>query len=168
MTAPLAFIWDGEAFRPKAGRLADKYFVVGEVYRLSVEEERSAASHRQFFAALNECWKQLPEDLAEQYPTPESLRKRALIEAGYYDEEIIDCGSNKVAPNVAAFARRRDDFALIFVRDQFVIIRSAKSQSVRNMGKAKFQESKTAVLEIISQMVGVTPAQLREESGRAA
>jgi hypothetical protein len=159
MTAipPLVFTYDGEAMIPKVPRLADRHLVVGELYRMSVEEERSMASHRQYFAALHDLWLNLPEDVAENFPSEEHLRKRALIEAHYYDEEIIDCGSNKVAPNIAAAIRKRDDFALIFVRDQFVIIRTAKSQSLKAMGKKLFQQSKQDVLDIVSAMVGSKP-----------
>ncbi len=161
---PLVFSWDGEAMVPKVPRLADRQFVVGETYRLAVQEERSAASHGHYFARLHELWLNLPEDVAENFPTEEHLRKRALIEAKFYDQDIIDCGSNKVAPTVAAAIRKRDDFALIHIQDQFVIVRTAKSQSIKAMGKDVFQKSKEAVLEIVEAMVGVKPAPVSERA----
>jgi len=165
---PLHCRWDGEAFAPLRPAVADKHFVVGEVYPLVVHEERSAASHNQYFAALHEAWLNLPETEADRFPSSEHLRKRALVDAGFYDEEIIDCGSNKVAPIVGAAIRKRDDFAVIFIRDQFVIVRTAKSQSKRAMGKAVFQKSKEAVLQIVAGMVRVEPQQLENEAGKAA
>lgn len=165
---PTNFTWDGEAMIPKSPRFADRYFVVGEIYPMIVHEERSPASHSHYFAAVHEAWKNLPEKESDRFPSSEHLRKRALVEAGFYDEEIIDCGSNKVAPNVGAAIRKRDDFAIIFIRDQFVIVRTAKSQSMRAMGKKDFEASKSAVLEIVSGLVGVKPAQLTAETGKAA
>lgn len=165
---PLGCVWDGEAFVPKSPRFADRYYVVGETYMMAPHEERSTASHGHYFAALNEGWKNLRENDAERFPTPEHLRKRALVDAGFYDEEIIDCGTNKIAPVVGAAIRKRDDFAIIYIRDQFVIVRTAKSQSVRAMGKKEFEASKTAVLEIVANMVGVKTETLKQETDKAA
>lgn len=168
---PVLCAWDGEAFYP-AGRywakLADRQFVVGERYPIQVWEERSVISHNHYFACVAEAWKNLPEDMAMLYPTPPHLRKRALIQAGYYDETIVDAGSKAAALRVASFVRPSDDFALVFVRDQFVIRRTAKSQSRKAMGKKDFQESKQAVLDIVSEMVGVTTTDLQGNAGQAA
>lgn len=167
-TPALIFTWDGEAMVPKVPRLADKYFVVGETYPLAVQEGRSTATHNHEFAWLHDAWANLPEDLAELYPSAEHLRKRALIEAGFYDEQIVDAGSNAAAIRVASAFRSREEFSLVVVRGPLVVIRTAKSQSRRAMNKQEFQKSKTAILEIISGMVGVTPETLKSEAGRAA
>lgn len=170
MTRPTYCTWDGDAFVPlkRFAHLCDKEFVVGEIYPLVVHEERSANSHNHYFASLQEAWKNLPEQAAERFPSPEHLRKRALVDAGYYDEEIIDCGSNKIAPTVGAAIRKRDDFAIIFIRDQFVIVRTAKSQSMRAMGKKVFQESKDKVLDIAWRLCGLTPQEASKHVGKAA
>lgn len=157
---PTAFTWDGDAMVPRSARFADRYFVVGETYTLVTHEERSKASHDHYFVRLGELFDNLPESVSQLYPSIEHLRKRALVDAGFYDEEIIDCGSNKVAPNVAAAIRKRDDFAVIFIRDQFVIVRTAKSQSMRAMKKGPWEDSKRKVLEIVEAMVGVKPDQV--------
>lgn len=169
MTAapPMYFQWDGEAMHPRSPRAADQHFTIGQFYRLVEEEERSGISHRHQFAFLREAWRNLPEVLAAQYPTPEHLRKRALIMAGWYDEEIIDAGSNTVAVRIASLARQYDDFALISVNDALVIIRRAKSQKTNAMNKEDFQASKTAVLEIVSDLIGVTPDELARQSEAA-
>lgn len=166
MIPPMAFNWDGEALVPRVPRLADKHLAVGETYMMVPHEDRSDATHKHEFAWLREAWMNLPEDIAVNYPTPEHLRKRALIEAGFCDETIVDAGSKAAALRCAAFVRGIDDFALVFVRDQFVIRRTAKSQSRRAMKKAEFQASKTAIMEVISNMIGVTPDEL--QSARAA
>lgn len=168
---PILCEWDGESLVPANAfwaKRADEQLVVGERYPIKVWQERSVNSHDHFFAAVSESWKNLPERLAMLFPTPEHLRKRALIDAGYYNEAIIDAGSKAAAVRVAAAIRAIDDFALVFVRDVYVIRREAKSQSYKAMGKKDFQESKTAVLDIVSEMVGVTPTELQANAEQAA
>lgn len=165
---PQYFTWDGESMRPRRPSVADRYFVIGQEYRLMEEQERSEATHRHEFAWLREAWKNLPESLADEYPSPDALRKRGLIQAGFYDESIIDAGSNAAALRVAAAFRSREEFSLVIVRGVFVVIRTAKSQSRRAMNKDEFQRSKTALLEVVAEMVGVTPAELNANAGQAA
>ena len=165
---PQTFQWDGEAMRPLHDRLADKHFVVGETYTLAPWEDRSLASHNHEFAVIAEAWKNLPENLATLYPTPEHLRKRALIEAGYYTEILTDAGSNAASLRVASHLRAIDEFSLAIVRGPMVCHRRPQSQSRRAMGKEAFQKSKQAVLDVVSAMIGVKPENISNEVGRAA
>lgn len=169
MNNPTAFTWDGEALVmvPKWPRLAASRFEGGRDYLLVDVEHRSDASHRHEFAWLKTAWTNLPEDLADLFPSPEHLRKRALIDAGFYHETMIDAGSNAAALRVASHLRTKDDFAHVVVRGAFVVERTAKSQSRRAMGKHEFQESKTAILEVIAAMIGVTPATLEAQKEAA-
>lgn len=169
-TTPITYTWDGDAMIPLANlaRRCDQLFVVGERYRLEEVNERSMVSHAHEFAWLADAWKTLPEDLAALYPSPEHLRKRALIQAGFYNEEIIDVGTKAGALRVAAYVRGRDDFAYVVVRGTVVVVRTAKSQARKAMNRKEFQESKQAVLEIVSEMIGVSPQALAAETGRAA
>jgi hypothetical protein len=166
MTAPLVYQWDGEAMRPlpRFARQADREFVIGELYRLVVQEERSAASHAQFFAALNDAWQNLPEDQAERFPSVEHLRKWALIQAGFADERSIVCGSKAEAQRVGAFVRPFDEYAVVIVRDAVVKVFTAQSQSMRAMGKPEFERSKRATLEIVARMIGVSADDLKQHS----
>jgi hypothetical protein len=157
---PQGFTWDGEVMVPRSPRLADKAYCVGESYLLVAHEERSLASHSHEFAWLKTAWLNLPEGLADQFPTTEHLRKRALIDGGFYDETIIDAGTNAAALRVASAIRAREEFSLVIVRGPAVVIRTAKSQSRRSMNKKQFQESKTAILEIVSSMIGIAPEAL--------
>lgn len=167
---PITFEWTGDAMvpLPRFAKLCDRQFVVHETYRLVVEDERSEASHRHEFAWLDDAWRNLPEDCAELYPTPTHLRKRALVEAGFYNETVVDAGSNAAALRVASAFRARDEFALVIVRGPLVVIRDAKSQSRRAMKRDEFQASKTAILEIVAAMIGVTPEELTRNAGGAA
>jgi hypothetical protein len=172
MTAmlPVIFTWDGEAMvpLPRLARVCDKQFVVGETYPLAVQEDRSVNSHRHYFASITEAWRNLPEHYAERFPTSEHLRKWALVKAGYADERSIVCASKAEAQRVGAFIKPMDDFAVVIVNEATVKVFTAKSQSTRAMGKAVFQDSKTAVLDLLSSMVGVTPAELAANAEKAA
>lgn len=168
---PIRFKWDGETMIPASPRqlaTCDKQYVVGQFYLLADWEDRSLTSHGHQFAWLAEAWRNLPENIADEYPTPEHLRKRALIQAGYYDEQIIDAGSKAAALRVASGIQIREPFSLVIVRGALVVIRTAKSQSRHAMNAREFQDSKTKVLEIVSALIGVKPEELTANSGMAA
>lgn len=148
--------------------VCNAHFVVGQRYRLEEQQERSIISHNHQFAWLHSAWVSLPEDLASEYPSPDHLRKRALIQAGFYTEQIIDAGSNAAALRVASAFRSREEFSLVIVRGPIVVIRDPKSQSRRAMKPDEFQRSKTAIMEIIADLLGVAPDALAREGGRAA
>lgn len=160
---PMQFQWDGEAMRPRHPRRADRHFVVGMTYVLAEWEERSQASHGHYFAELHNAWLNLPERLAEDFPTAEHLRKYALIKAGYCDERSIVCLAREEAQRVAALAGGLDPFAVVTVEGSLVRVFTAKSQSRRAMNRQDFQDSKSKVLEIVSAMIGVGREQLERE-----
>lgn len=166
--APLLFSWDGEVMRPRHPALADKQFVVGENYRLEVREDRSQASHNHYFAAVHESWANLPEHLAERFPTSEHLRKYALVKGGFRDERSIVAGSKAEAQRLAAFIRPMDEFAIVTVSEAVVTVYTAKSQSLKAMGRAEFGRSKEAVLGILADMIGVSAPELQRNAGLAA
>ena len=166
---PLAFTWTDEGVMvPRHPEVADRHFVVGDRYTLAVHENRSTASHNHYMAAIKEAHDNLPESVAERLPTPEHLRKYALIKAGYRDERSIACASKAEAQRVASFTKPMDDYAVIIVDEATVTCYTAKSQSYRAMGKQLFGESKQRVLDEIAKLVGVTANELRANVGRAA
>jgi len=159
----LQYRWLGDKMVPldRCLSLARQQFEDGEVYTL--QRGRSDKSHSHEFAWLHDAWQSLPEDIADEYPTIEHLRKRALIQAGFYDEEILDIGSKAGAERMYRREKARDDFALVILRGNYVVVRTAKSQSRRAMGGADFQASKTAIMEIIAGMISVAPDALAKE-----
>jgi hypothetical protein len=170
VSAPLPFEWDGEAMRVLPGfqRQADQLFTIGERYRLAPVEERSGASHRHFFAAVNEAWANLPERLAAHYPTAEHLRARALIEAGYCTIADYVCSSRAEAVRWAANLRAEaSEYALVVISETVVRVFKPKSQSVKAMGKEEFQASKDAVFTALAKMIGVTTAELQNHAEAA-
>lgn len=170
MNAPITFFWDGEAMIPRDRfrKLCDLKFVVGEEYPMAVEAPRSRASHNHFFASVQEGWRNLREDIAAEFPTPEHLRKFCLIRAGFCDRRSIVCASKAEAVRVAAFIKPMDQFAIVQAREAEVTVYTAQSQSARAMGKKAFQESKTSVLDLIAGMVHVNRADLETQARSAA
>jgi len=138
-------------------RKADEAFVVGEHYKLVEHHDRSGVSHRHFFASVNNAHGNLPDELLEQYPTAEHLRKKALIWKGYRDERTIVVSAMAEAQRIAAFVKPMDDFAVVTVKDAAVRVWTAKSQSTKAMGAKQFQASKQDVLDFIDDLLGVEP-----------
>lgn len=165
---PLAFSWDGSVMVPLNPRMADRYYVVGEKYRLEPREDRSQISHNHYFAAIAEAWQNLPHEEAERFATADHLRKWALIKAGYRDERSVVCASMAEAQRFAAFIRPFDDFALIHASNNVVVVYTAKSQSLQAMGKQQFRRSKDQVLDIVSAMIGTSADDLKRNAGKAA
>jgi hypothetical protein len=170
-TAPIIWEWTPEGvmvplkhFR----RRCDEQFVVHETYRFEVREERSIQSHNFYFANVVEAHRNLPDHWAQLFPTPEHLRKYALIQCGYCDERSIVCASNAEANRLRAFIKPLDEFAAVAAKGNVVSVYTAQSQSVKAMDRKKFNESKTKTLDYIAGMIGTDAATLRQNAEAAA
>lgn len=165
---PILCSWTGEAMVPAGpywAREADQQWVVGERYAVdAADTTRSRKSHDHFFAAVGEAWRNLPDHLAARFPTPDHLRKAALIATGFRDERSVTVSSRAEALRLAAFMRPFDDFAVISTAGNTVVVLTAKSQSMKAMGKEQFQKSKDAVLDYVASLIGATPEQLAEQA----
>jgi hypothetical protein len=168
-SAPVGFTWDGEAMRPSSRfrQQCDRQFVVGQQYVLEERMERSSVSHRHYFASINELWHSLPERLSAEFPSPEHLRKRALIRCGYRDQRSVVCASHAEALRVAAFIRPVDSYAEVSVSGSVVVHLTAVSQNLKSMDRKTFGESKNAVLEWICELVGADPTLIQADAASA-
>jgi hypothetical protein len=169
MPNPLIFIWQGDCFEPikRHAKECDQRYVIGQAYALDEIQERSSKSHAQYFAALNEGWMSLPDAAAAEFPTSEKLRKHALIRSGYFDKRSIACSSKAEALRLAAFIRPLDEYAIVTVTGSLVEHYTAQSQSFKAIGKAKFEESKRAVLNFIDNLLGLSSGET-ERQGETA
>jgi len=161
-TTPILFIWNGEAFWPlgsQSRKQCDEHYVVGAKYR---------KTHNHYFAALSEAWKNLPELMSERFPTPEHLRKYALIKIGLYDSRSIVAANKTQARELARFIQPMDEFSIVTTQDNTVTIYTAKSQSARAMSRADFAKSKQAVLDFVAGLIGTSPNQLTQNIKEAA
>jgi hypothetical protein len=160
---PLPFKWNGAAFVPLSAHRADHYLKPGEKYILVEHHERSSASHGHEFAWLTEAWMSLSERDQERWQTSESLRKWALIKSGFAHSHTIVCASKAEARRVAAFIKPIDEHAVVTIVGTVVTRYTAMSQSKRAMGAKIFQESKTKIMEVVSEILGIEPGQLPTE-----
>ena len=69
------FTWNNGMMVPANPQAVAKAFVEGRRYWLEEVSERSWISHQHQFAFVNQAWDNLPEALADTFPTPEHLRK---------------------------------------------------------------------------------------------
>jgi len=161
------FSYEGDGiFRadPRFTWQCDQDYVVGQRYRMDVMEERSAVSHSHYFACLNEAWLNLPEDQSKRFPSPNHLRKWALVQCGYCHESHSVFSTKQDAITAATLIRKTDKFSVLTVHDNIVTRYEPESQSTKSMDKKRFQESKDKVLELLASMVGVTAKQLEKEA----
>lgn len=167
---PFAFRWDAalSIMVPLRPKQADQFYVDGKAYVLGIIEERSGASHRHYHAAIHEAWLNLPEELAARFPTETHLRKFALVKAGYADVQELVASSRAEALRIATYIRAIDEYAVVTVKDKSVQRFTARSQSYRRMGREDFQASKTAVIDIIASLIGVTSDTLLSNAQKAA
>lgn len=166
---PVTFIWSEQGHMipmPRFRKQCDEQFVVGEEYPLTILEARSRNSHNHFFASVHEAWKNLPEDIGTDFPSAEHLRKWALCKTGWATMKTFPCETEDHARNLAVFARSADEYAVIELRGTIVRIHQAKSQSAAAMGKEEFQKSKQDVFDKISELLDVTPGELRKQGAR--
>lgn len=164
---PIPATWDGEVFRPlpRFARICDSHFVVGERYALIEHQDRSRNTHNHYFATLQETFDNLPET-EDRFPTVEHLRAWALIRAGYANSQTVVCESAAEARRFIATAKSLEPLCVVTVRDNVATVFTAKSQSMKAMGAREFQDSKTKVMEVCANLLGVEPAALT--SARAA
>lgn len=166
--APQYFVWTGKAMEPVHPARAERAFTLGETYRLGTADDRTAAEHRFFFAAVADAHRNLPEAMADQFPTPDALRKYALIKCGYYEIDTLVCPDDRTATMAATFARHVEDFVIITIEGNVVTRFTAKSQSYRSMSKAEFRKSKEDVLDFLVALLSTTRHALEHNTKTAA
>lgn len=142
--------WTGDSLVPlnDSAKREAQGLTEGKRYAVEVEvADRSAASHRHYFATLKDIWDSLPDAVVMDMPTVEHMRKRALIETGWCTMKDVTCTTHMMAVQVAAVIKSvADPYVIIVVRDDVVRVYEAMSQSVKSMGKKDFQRSKDDVL----------------------
>ena len=142
--------WDGDSLVPAENirRRMDGLMTVGETYLVEASEyrPRSINSHKHFFASLKDIHLTLPEGIAEQYPTVEHLRKKLLIQAGFYKVKDHVAQSPEMAAFAALCVEMSDEYCVSIADGCVVRVFTAKSQATDFMDNAEFQASKVAVL----------------------
>lgn len=117
---------------------------------------RSIASHHGYFAELQKLYDTMPYAVTERLPDFEMFRKFCLIRTGWRDEVSYPCATRAEAERWAARLRQFGDFAIVTISRTIVIRWTAKSQSMRAMGKAAFQKSRDDVEAYARSLLGIS------------
>jgi hypothetical protein len=167
---PILLTWKDGAFIPSTSyQLArcKEAFQDGKRYALIELQTRNMRRHRALFAQLQEAWAQLPEGMADDFPTVDHFRAFALIKTGWYNRTVFQAASEAEAIKLAAHLRR-DSLCIVEVDGRTVSHYEAKSQAVRAMKDAEFVKSMNDVLDYAAALVGLDRGTLEQEAGRAA
>lgn len=144
---------------------ADKELVIGEVMRWVPFAERSPESHRHLFKVIADAWANLPERLADEFPSPETLRKWALIEAGHCTVTHLAFANNGEAQKALALMREMDGYSQVGINDKVIVVKRAKSIAYMAVRKREdFQVLKDKVFHALSVLTGADIAQHAEEA----
>lgn len=157
-----AFLWTGSEMVPldRFRALCRKQYHPGIEYVLAPWRGRSEKSHAHYFACIRTGWDNLPESMAQRYPSPEYLRKWCLVKEGYADHTDHPCPTDEDAARLITLVRKMDPYAVITRSGTVLTIWTAQSQDHASMGHEAFQQSKDRVLSRIAQMCGVTMKEL--------
>lgn len=166
MSKPINFRFDGYRMLPVDLDACRQVYQAGKTYRLKEHAERTGKSHRHYFACVKTAWQNLPEKLTPRFPSPEHLRKYALIKSGYCDHRTVVCNTKEDALQLLAVVEALDEYAVCSVQAQVVSIWTPASQSMAAMGKAEFETSKHKVLEYLAHLIGITVDELAAVAGR--
>lgn len=167
---PVYLRYQGEGqFEPVNKRQAtecDKRFVIGEAYPMDEAYQRSVKTHGHQFAFVHDAWVNLPEEYARApfAASPEHLRKFALISTGWCDTQAYVCSSHAEALRWAANIKPLDEFSIVTVKASTVLRHTAKSQSMRAMGRDDFKASKDAIMDWIEDLISVPRGTLAKEA----
>jgi hypothetical protein len=167
MSEALWYRWNGAAMIPMRPDAAAAQFFLDGRYLLEAHHERSHARHKAYFAAIASAWHSLPEETANRHPSPEHLRKYALIRTGWAQERTYVAGSAHEAQRIEAFIEPFDSYAIIAREGHVVRVWTARSQSYKAMGRDDFNRSMDDVLSFIADQIGVSRATLEEQGEMA-
>lgn len=172
---PIPMTWTDDGHMvpdPRFASLADKQFVVGLVYPMVPVEERSMKNHNHFFACIHTAWENMPENLAIQFPTEESLRAKALVATGFCTEHDHTCDTPAKAKYLAGIIRRYSAYSVIKISGNVVKVFEPKSQAMigsNAMSAEEFKASKEAVLDWIQALnPGLPLTAIKKEAAKIA
>ena len=134
--------------------------MIGEHYRLEIFNERSQKYHAKYFATIADAWEHLPEPWSILLPSPENLRKYALIKAGHCDATTFVLKNRPEALAALAAFRLFDGYCLATATKNVVTVWRARSQRKAVQDARQFYETTQKVFTIIGEIIGVDPLTL--------
>lgn len=121
---------------------------------LADPNDHSDAARRRFFAIIKDAHDNLPSLMQSLTPSPEHLRKLALIKAGHCETRVTDCGTKRAAIEVSALAKSLDDYAVTQIDGQVVTVWTARSIRKRVCPKAVFLPLTERVYAWLNEFLG--------------
>ena len=159
---PQPFRWDGEAASAAPARSRSRV-----CRRAGIHARRRgtalAQQHRMFFASVTECWRNLPDDLADEYPDAETLRKKALIRCGFRDERSIVCASKAEPFASPLFIAPIDRYAIVVQANAVVRVWTARTSPFAQWEKpSSGRIASRKVLAFCADLIGVSVGDLQK------
>jgi hypothetical protein len=170
---PIICVWDGQHMipLPRFDRLCAAQFEINEEVPLMVVENRSLASHNAYFAQLHECYLNLTEEYAQEFDSEEHLRAWCLCMEGFCTQTRYELNTAADARVLREVLKTQDKATIVKINGPVVIVYTPESQAMygpNRMLKARFEESKAAVLARAASMARTTPAELKKNAGQSA
>jgi hypothetical protein len=131
-------------------------------------DEKTENFRRAYFAMVREAWRNLPERIADRFPDHGRLRKWALIKAGYANEQDLVCESVADALRFTNYLTKVQPHSVVTCKANVIKIWTAKSQRRGAMNPEEFKDSANAVLDLLSEIIGIKVRELRRNAGKAA
>lgn len=168
VNAPLEYVWQGGAWHPLPyyAKQAQLAFGEGEIARLERIEHRSVASHKAFFAWVQEAYENLPEGYRGRWVSPDDFRHWLLTFTKFCTRHECIMPSKAAANAMKKFLD--GDYHRTVVEGNTFIGYKAMSQSYRSMSARAFQESREAFDTVAAQVLGIHPDDIKRNAGRAA
>lgn len=116
----------------------------------------SADKMRQrFFAILRDIHGNLSDEARRRFPSHETLRKHALIAAGWCDVMTVLAGSKAAAPGIAAAFHIKDRYCIIDIKGEVMTVYTARSMTRPSLLKPQFLEVSEKAFDWISEQTGI-------------
>lgn len=159
----IACRYSKDVFIPLSPKAIQGKFQDGELVFLRVDRKRHWPGHQAFMALMNDAFETMPDNLREEYTSPDVLRRRLLIAAGFANIDSIVCKNNDDAIKTAyKMAKFTDDHTFLSLRGSVVVIARANSQAMDKMDADTFKKSCQAVQEELAKLLGCSVWELRE------
>jgi hypothetical protein len=167
--SPILYAWTGECWEPLKyfREIARQRYVDGQISRLEQVQERSMNSHRHYFACIANAWANVPERDVGRWPTSDHLRRWALTFTRFRETRTYEAASLAEARRYAAHRLQEPD-TRVEILGRTVLVHKPMSQSLANMSKREFGESKQAVLDVLAELIGVSPDELASSTRSVA
>lgn len=149
-------------------QLANDRYEEGKRYYLNVPEEESNKERGFYFLAEKEYWMNLPEHIAHRFPSPKHLRAYCLIETGFYKERHTDCLTEDKAVELMLWMKKKDEYSRYQIDGSVVVEQTPMGMKKGEASPKEARKARSAVLELLSEITGITVVAMKKNAGQSA